>query len=103
MGPLDPDIVETIFVVLGIILFTALIIRFKLKKKELDASSAMVPYLFDGSADWSAFPRKPLTSSLARPADRGAPSRPTARGCSVTPRPSKWSAAARGRRFATRR
>ena len=36
MGLLDPGIVDTILIVPGIILFTALIIRFKLKKKELE-------------------------------------------------------------------
>ena len=36
MGPLDPEIVEIIIGVPGIILFTALIIRYKLKKKELE-------------------------------------------------------------------
>ncbi len=36
MGPVDPEIVEIIIGVPGIILFTALIIRYKLKKKELE-------------------------------------------------------------------
>ncbi len=36
MGPLDPEIVGIIIGVPGIILFTALIIRYKLKKKELE-------------------------------------------------------------------
>ena len=36
MGPVDREIVEIIIGVPGIILFTALIIRYKLKKKELE-------------------------------------------------------------------
>ncbi len=40
MGPLDPDVVgailEGIIFFSGVIVFTALIIRFKLKKKELE-------------------------------------------------------------------
>ena len=36
MGPLDPDIVGVILGVPGILVFTFLLIRYKLKKKELE-------------------------------------------------------------------
>ncbi len=36
MGPLDPDIVGVILGVPGVLVFTFLLIRYKLKKKELE-------------------------------------------------------------------